>query len=101
MSVGRLPNQVWNQGHEARALDSVRELALVPATDAGALARHDLTEGGQVTAERVRILVVNLLDVHLAEETLSIDFLFHRCGEQWARISRSLLGMLISYSNGS
>lgn len=101
MCVGRLPNQVWNQGHEARALDGVRELALVPATDAGALARHDLAERRQVAAERVRVLVVNLLDVHLTEETLSIDFLFHRFGEQWARISRSLLGMLISYSNGS
>lgn len=49
----------------------------MPTTDAGALARHDLAEGRQVAAERVRILVVNLLDVHLTEETLAVDFLFH------------------------
>ena len=62
-----LADQVRKQGHEARALNSVRELALVPRTDAGALARDNLAEGREVTLERLRVLVVNRLSVDLAE----------------------------------
>ncbi len=54
-----LPDHEWQQCHVARALDGVRELALVPGADAGALAGHDLAEGRQVTLERFRVLVVN------------------------------------------
>ena len=64
-----LANQVRKQSHETGALDSDREFALVPGTDAGALARNDLAEGGQVAAQGVGILVVDFGGVDLAEVT--------------------------------
>lgn len=73
-----LANEVWKQRHESRALDSVGELALVPAAHTGALARNNLSEGRKVTTKRVRIFVVNLLHVHLAEVALMVDVFFHR-----------------------
>ncbi len=63
----RLANQVWQKGHETRALDSEGEFALVPAADAGALARDDLSEGGKVAAQGVGVLVVDFVSVDLAE----------------------------------
>lgn len=50
----------------------------MPAAHARALARYDLSEGRKVATKRVRVLVVNLLHVHLAEVALMIDVFFHR-----------------------
>lgn len=66
----QLLHEVWEQGHESRALDGVRELALVPLAHTGALARHDLPEGRKVSAERIRIFVINGYRIHTAEMTL-------------------------------
>src|SRR3989344_4067879 len=38
-----------------------------------ALARHDLTERGQVPLERIRVLVVDRVDILLAEIARAID----------------------------
>jgi hypothetical protein len=77
-----LTNQVREQSHEASALDGVRELALVPGADAGALARNDFAEGREVTLKRFRVLVVDGLGVDLAKVT-GLRFAggeFHRWG---------------------
>ncbi len=50
----------------------------MPLTDAGALARHDLSERGKVAAERVRVLVVHGLGVDLAKMALTIFLGVHR-----------------------
>ena len=73
-----LTNQVWNKGHEARALNRVGQLSLVPSAYARTLARHDLAERRQVATKSVRVLVVDFLNVHLTEEALTIDVFFHR-----------------------
>lgn len=65
-----LLHQVREQGHETRALDGVRQLALVPGADAGAFARDDLAEGRQVALQHIRVLIVDGFDVLLAEGTL-------------------------------
>lgn len=41
----------------------------MPGADAGALAGHDLSKRGKVAAEGIGILVVNLCNILLAEET--------------------------------
>lgn len=66
----------WEQGHEARALDGGRELALVPGADAGALARHDLAEGGQVALQIVRIFVADRVDICATERAVSVNDFF-------------------------
>src|SRR5690348_12915462 len=53
---------VRDQGQEARALDRGRQLALVLRLGAGDPARDDLAGLGQVLAQGVEILVVDLLD---------------------------------------
>src|SRR5690606_29330550 len=53
---------VRDQGQEASALDGGRQLALVPGLGAGDPARDDLAGLGQVLAQGVEILVVDLLD---------------------------------------
>src|SRR6478736_4774598 len=53
---------VRDQGQEARALDGGGELALVTRLGTGDAARHDLAGLGQVLAQGVEILVVDLLD---------------------------------------
>ena len=73
-----LADEVWEESHEARLLDGVRELALVPDTDAGTLASHDLAEGRQVAAQGVGVFVVDGLSVHLAEVTTTFGF-YHKC----------------------
>lgn len=80
----QLLHEVWEQGHESRTLDGVRELALVPLTHAGALARHDLPEGRNVSAERIRIFVINRYRIHAAEMTLLMFnwFLGHNGGSR-------------------
>lgn len=42
----------------------------MPLAYAGALARHDLSEGRDVSAERIRVLVINGYRIHAAEMTL-------------------------------
>lgn len=64
-----LLNQVREQRHEASALDRVRELALMPGADAGALTRHNLPEGRKVALKRLRILVIDRTDIDLAKVT--------------------------------
>lgn len=93
-----LANQVWEQSHEAGALDRERELALVPATDAGTLARHDLSKGGKVAAQGVGILVVDLGGIDLTEVAgahfqLGILIVHHRDVGTTDRNSRSACGM--------
>lgn len=70
-----LSNQIRQETHEPCALDGVRQLALVPLAHAGTLARDDLSETGEVAAERVRILVVNCRRMHAAEMTGSFFLL--------------------------
>src|SRR5690606_14305758 len=53
---------VRDQGQVARALDRGRQLALVLRLGAGHAARHDLAGLGEVLAQGVEILVVDLLD---------------------------------------
>jgi len=53
---------VRNQGQEASALDGGRQLTLVLRLGTGDAARHDLAVLGQVLAQGVEILVVDLLD---------------------------------------
>ncbi len=62
-----LANQVWEQRHEAGTLDGERQLALVPTTHTGTLARDDLAERGQVAAQGVGVFVVHFGGVDLAE----------------------------------
>jgi hypothetical protein len=81
----QLSDQVRKQCHVSRALDGVRELALVPLTHAGPLPRDDLSERGQVAPKRVRVLVVNRVDVLLAEITLPIN-LFYVCHNRGSRV---------------
>ena len=54
---------VRNQREEARALDGGRELALVLRLGAGDPARHDLAVLGEVLAQGVEILVIDLYHV--------------------------------------
>src|SRR5690606_3650796 len=53
---------VRDQREETRALDRERQLALVARLGAGDAARHDLAVLGEVLAQGVEILVVDLLD---------------------------------------
>src|SRR5690349_9696240 len=59
---------VREQGHLPRALDGGRHLALVPAAGAGDPPGADLALLRHVAAELVVVLVVDLLDLVLAEE---------------------------------
>ncbi len=91
-----LSNKVRNQCHESRALDRGCELTLVPRADAGAFARHDLSEGRQVTAKRICILVVDLAHVHLAKVALTVDVFFHRIDAVGQNLSFPARGVLIN-----
>src|SRR5690606_19824089 len=53
---------VRDQGQEARALDGGRELALVLGLGAGDAAGNDLAVLGDVLAQGVEVLVIDLLD---------------------------------------
>src|SRR5690606_13045606 len=53
---------VRDQREEACALDRGRQLALVARLGAGDAARHDLAVLGEVLAQGVEILVIDLLD---------------------------------------
>lgn len=45
----------------------------MPDADAGAFARDDLAEGGQVAAQGVGVFVVHVLSVHLAKVTATVS----------------------------
>jgi hypothetical protein len=70
-----LSHQIRKQPHKARALDGIRELALMPLAHAGALARHDLAETRKVPAERIRVFIINRLRIHFAKVALTINLL--------------------------
>lgn len=87
-----LANEVREQSHVARAFDRVGQFALVPGAHAGALARHDLSEGGEIALERVGVLVIDRVHVLLAEPALLIErrFLLMIGGHDWgSRVSES------------
>src|SRR6478672_10216368 len=68
---------VRNQRQEARALHGRLQLALVLRLGAGDAARHDLAGLGQVLAQGVEILVIDLLDAlggELAELAAAEEF---------------------------
>jgi hypothetical protein len=62
-----LCRHVRQQGHRARALDRVRQLALVPGAAAGDTARNDLAALGDEAAQTPDVLVVDEVDLVCAE----------------------------------
>ena len=72
---------VRDQGQEARTLDGRLQLALVARLGAGHAARDDLAGFGQVLAQGVEILVVDLLDTFGSElaELAATEELGHGC----------------------
>src|SRR5262249_46087760 len=59
---------VWQKRHLAGALDRHRDLALVAPAGAADAARPDLAALGDVAAKLADVLVVDLVDLRLAEE---------------------------------
>src|SRR5690606_5428893 len=78
---------VRDQRQETGALDRGRQLALVARLGAGDAARHDLAGLGQVLAQGVEILVVDLLDTLGGElaELAAAEELGHVCAPGRAR----------------
>src|SRR3989338_6203748 len=68
-----LAHEARQERHGPPAPGRVRKPAPGPRAHAGALARHDLTERGQVPLERIRVLVVDRVDILLAEIARAID----------------------------
>src|SRR5690242_19559326 len=62
---------VRQQRHLARSLDGGRDLHLVPAAGAGDAPAADLAHLGDVAAQLVDVLVVDLRDLLLAEEAVA------------------------------
>src|SRR5258707_14951999 len=56
---GNLPDHVRQQAEETRALDGAREFTLLLSGDRGDAARHDLAALGNVTHQKLGILVVD------------------------------------------
>src|SRR6185312_10643243 len=83
---------VRQQREEARALDRGRQLTLVAGLGAGDAARHDLAVLGDVLAQGVEILVVDLLHVFGSEaaEFAAAEKLGHGLGSYQSSLSRSL-----------
>src|SRR6476620_7833825 len=67
----RALGDVRQQRHLARPLDRLRDLHLVPAACAGDAAAADLALLGDVGAQLVDVLVVDLRDLVLAEEAVA------------------------------
>src|SRR5687768_14893611 len=63
---------VRQERHFAGALDRHRNLPLVPATGTGDAPRPDLSPLGDVAAQLVGVLVVDLLDLVFAEEAAAL-----------------------------
>src|ERR1700687_1117887 len=61
------PNHVRQQTEETRALDGAREFALLLGGDRGDAARHDLAALGDVTHQKLGILVVDLRRIRTRE----------------------------------
>src|SRR5882724_3340645 len=62
-----LPDHVRQQAEETRALDGAREFALLLGGDGGDAARHDLAALGDVTHQKLGILVVDLRRIRTRE----------------------------------
>src|SRR5437899_10822886 len=62
-----LANDVGQQAEEARALDGARELTLLLGGDGSDAARHDLAALGDVTHQKLGILVVDLRRIRARE----------------------------------
>src|ERR1051325_7620034 len=92
---------VRQQRQEARALDRGGQLALVARLGAGDAARHDLAVLGDVVAQRVEILVVDLLYVfgREAAELAAAEELGHGCAPDQSSLSRSLSLRLLRRSS--
>src|SRR5690242_17020019 len=86
---------VRQQRHLARSLDGGRDLHLVPAAGAGDAAAADLALLGDVAAQLVDVLVVDLRDLLLAEE--AITALDLPCGAAWP--PPLLLGLLSGHAS--
>lgn len=69
----------------------------MPGTNAGTLARNDLSEGGKVAAKRVGVFVVNIANIHLTEEALTVDVFFHSKGAKIRNLSFLARDDRISY----
>ncbi len=74
MTLGR---NIREESHEAGALDRGGECTLVLLPKAGALVAHHLTMRGDEHAQKLNVLVVNVLDVVGGQVVLL--FLFHVC----------------------
>src|SRR5690554_5196421 len=79
---------VRDQREVAGALDRERQLALVARLGAGDAARHDLAVLGEVLAQGVEILVIDLLDTLGGElaELAAAEELGHGCAPQAASV---------------
>src|SRR5258708_3278262 len=64
---GNLPNNVRQQTEETRALDGAREFTLLLGGDGGDAARHDLAALGDVTHQKLGILVIDLRRIRTRE----------------------------------
>lgn len=73
-----LSHEIRQQRHKARTFDRGCEFALVPHTNAGTLARNNFSKRGKVSAQRVRILIIDGLRVDLAEMTLMRNLFLHK-----------------------
>src|SRR5882724_8684946 len=62
-----LPDHVRQQAEETRALDGAREFTLLLGGDGGDAARHDLAALGDVTHQKLGILVVDLRRIRTRE----------------------------------
>ena len=71
-SLHSLRRHVRQQSHEPRALDRDSELALILGSDAGALARQDAAVRVEELTEDFRVLVIDVLDIILAEIALFV-----------------------------
>src|SRR6476619_2925944 len=64
---GNLPDHVRQQAKETRALDGAREFTLLLGGDGGDAARNDLAALGDVTHQKLGILVVDLRRIRTRE----------------------------------
>src|SRR3970040_3198756 len=94
---------VRDQGEEARALDARGQLALVLRLGAGHAARHDLAGLGEVLAQGVEILVIDLGDALGGElaELAAAEELGHGCAPQASTLSSAGVGSVLSGASPS
>src|SRR3546814_19895563 len=87
--------RIRNQGQVARALDGGGELALVARLGAADAARDALAVLGQVLAQGVEILVVDLID------TLGGDLAVLAAGKELGHVCHTQADSAVSSSAGS